>query len=141
MSMNHKRLNEKRAARYFERFLRRAPYIPTEFAILDFVDPDLDYPMVPKDDSCVAVNDDLYLNNWYTVLAEKKMHSYYNTLRNPGISLNRWGVTLIPPESVPVLLDAVIHGPHYGRDPQLARLAALLQQAVAEHKFIIHYGI
>ena len=139
--MNSKKLNKKRAARYFERLLKRSPYIPTEFDILDSVDPAVEYPMVPKGSRAVTVNDDLYLNNWYTVLAEKQMLSYFNSLSQPGLSLNRWGVTLIPPESVPLLLDAVIRGPHYGRDPQLSKLAALLRQAIAELKFIIHYGV
>ena len=139
--MNNKKLNEKRAARYFERFLKRAPYISTEFAILDSVDAAADYPLRPKAGHCVAVNDDLYLNNWYPSLAEKQMPSYFNNLQNPSISLNRWGVTLIPPESALTLLDAVVHGPHYGRDPQLTALVSLLNQAIAENKFVIHYGV
>lgn len=67
------------------------------------------------------------------------MPSYFNHLGQPGISLNRWGVTLIPPESVPMLLEAVVHGPYYGRDPQLTKLTALLQQAISENKFITAY--
>ena len=138
--MNSQRLNERRAARYYETFVRR-PYISTEFDILDAPDPTVEYWMVPKGDRFVAVNDDVYLNNWYDTLAERRMPSYFNDLGHPGISLNRWGVTLIPPESVPTLLEVVVHGPHFGRDPQLTRLAALLRRAIAENKFIIHYGV
>ena len=139
--MNTLKLNERRASRYFVRYIKRAPYISTEFEILDSVDPAVEYWMHPKSDNYVAVNDDLYLNNWYAALAERGMHSYFNSIHHPGISLNRWGVTLIPPESVPELLDVVIHGPHFGHDPQLSKLAALLHQAITENKFIIHYGI
>ena len=141
MPMNSKKLNEKRAARYFDRFLKRRPYISTEFEILDTVEPDRDYAMRPHRCHFVSVNDDLYLNNWYPALVEKQMHSYFNSLGQPGISLNRWGVTLIPPESLPVFLETVIRGPHYGRDPQLTKLADLLNQAIRENKFIIHYGV
>ena len=139
--MNTKRLNEKRAARYFDRFLKRCPYISTEFEILDTVEPDRDYAMRPHSLHFVSINDDLYLNHWYPALVEKQMHSYFNSLGQPGISLNRWGVTLIPPESLPVFLEAVIRGPHYDRDPQLTKLAVLLTQAIRENKFIIHYGV
>lgn len=139
--MNTKRLNEKRAARYFDSFLKHCPYIPSEFEILDTVDPDRDYAMRPHSRHFVSINDDLYLNNWYPALVEKQMHSYFNNLDQPGISLNRWGVTLIPPESLPIFREIVTHSPYYGRDPQLAKLAALLEQAISEKKFVIHYGI
>ncbi len=139
--MNSKKLNEKRAARFYERYIKRIPYISTEFEILDAIESEREYSMRPHSEHFVAVNDDLYLYNWYPALFEKEMRTYFNSLNQPGISLNRWGVTLIPPESLPVFLETVSNGPYYGRDPQLTKLTALLRQAIAENKFVIHYGI
>lgn len=137
---NKEKLRQKRALRYLRKRWKGQGYIPTEFGILDAIEPETEYPLFSAG-NCVMINDNAYMNHWYSTLEELGMATFYNSLRNPGISLNRWGVTLIPPESIPMLLDIVISDPGFGADPQLSQLAALLKRAISENKFAIHYGV
>lgn len=111
-----------------------------EFGILDRVDPARDYgdSYTPEQYGCVAIDDD-YLNDWWPRWAE--LPSYFHCLARPGKGLARYGVTLLPPSSLPTLRDMVCSDPRYGQDPALEALADVLARAAREEKFVIHYGV
>jgi hypothetical protein len=60
---------------------------------------------------------------------------YWHTVDRPGRGLCYTGITLIPPETLPGLREAVT------RQGGMAELAALLRRAERENKWVIHYGI
>ena len=71
---------------------------------------------------CIPVEDDEI---------ERLLH----TVDRPGRGLCYTGITLIPPETLPGLREAVT------RQGRMAELAALLRRAERENKWVIHYGI
>ncbi len=60
---------------------------------------------------------------------------YWHTVDRPGRGLCYTGITLIPPETLPGLREAVT------RQGGMAELAALLRRAERENRWVIHYGI
>ncbi|MBR2175713.1 MAG: hypothetical protein IJ861_02050 [Clostridia bacterium] len=114
--------------------------IPTEFGIIDNFDPAKDYDdYEPEKYHCVAIDDDLYINDWWEKL--QMMKTYFFRLDRPEFGLNRWGITLIPPESLPVLQDIIITDKRINEDEHLVALAQKVQQAIDEKKYMIHYGV
>lgn len=61
--------------------------------------------------------------------------TYWHTPDRPELGLAYFGVTLIPPETCGVYLDAVLSLPH------LSPLASLLLEATQKQQFVIHFGI
>ena len=86
----------------------------------------------PEKYYCICVDDD-----WIDPLLEQlaDVDVFWHTLDRPEKGLAACGITLIPPSSIPTGL-AVLEG----ADP-LAPLRALLRQAEAEGRFVIHYGL
>lgn len=73
--------------------------IAMQFAVLEQIDPIKEYGMA---DYCeynhIELDDNIYMNDWY--VAALDMSTYFNIINNPIKSFNRWGVTLIPPQSL-----------------------------------------
>lgn len=110
-----------------------------EFGILGQPDADRSYDQwEPERYHCVAIDDD-YLDDWWPRLTQ--MRTFYHSLSRPGTALARWGVTLIPPESLPVFLSAVTADARFHADPALAALAGTIQAAICQHAFLIHFGV
>ena len=86
----------------------------------------------PERYHCIAV-DDAWIEPLSDRLADVPM--YCHTLDRPETGLVYCGVTLIPPASLPAVLDALDGG------AELAPLRALLERARAEGRFVIHYGL
>ena len=53
----------------------------------------------------------------------------------------RWGITLIPPESLPAFQEVVIADRRMNRDGQLAALADKISEAIRREKYMIHFGV
>ena len=64
-----------------------------------------------------------------------RMDTYWHKLSNPHKGLAYCGITLIPPTSHCVFIDAV------EGIAALEPLKALLMQAKTENKFVIHFGV
>lgn len=114
--------------------------IQTEFGIIQNFDKDKIYcKYEPQKYNCVTIDDDRYINDWWQELL--KIDTYNMSLTQPQKALFRWGITLIPPESLPALLTIVENDRRYHWDSHLRALAQLLRQAIAEGKYVIHYGV
>ncbi len=114
--------------------------IKTEFGIIEKVGRDRDYSKYePHKYHCVFIDDEIYINDWWDRLILIK--TYFHNLNSPETGLARWGVTLIPPESLPAFLDIVISDKRINRDKQLVLLAEKIGQAIRENKYMIHYGV
>lgn len=114
--------------------------IKTEFGIIDNIDPVKDYGHYePEKYGCVYIDDDLYINDWWNRLS--LMKTYFHSLNRPSFGLARWGVTLIPPESLNEFQDIVLSDKRINEDEHLVALAEKIQQAVNQEKYMIHFGV
>lgn len=82
--------------------------------------------------SCVAVHDD-YLADVREDL--QKLPVYLESIEEAGEGLEECGIELIPPESIPALLQALEEKEGFGE------LRPLLRRAQKEGKFVIHFGL
>ena len=64
-----------------------------------------------------------------------EVQMYWHTLENPQNGLAYNGITLISPESASKIQSIT------GRYPKLGRLTRLMEKAMTERKYIIHFGI
>lgn len=110
-----------------------------EFGIIDCIEPDKDYSKYePEKYNCVSVND-CYLDDWWPKLSVMK--TYFHRLSRPAFGLARYGVTLIPPESLAAFQDIILSDRRVRQDIRMVCLAELIGKALKEKKFMIHYGI
>lgn len=65
------------------------------------------------------------------------MECFWHTRTCPGRGLACCGITLIPPESLPVFCAVL----RRADNPRLEPLARLLEQAAGMGKFVIHFGL
>ena len=111
----------------------------TEFGMIENFQPNQKYTAYePEKYHCIAI-DDGYIDDWWERLLE--IRTYNMSMEQPQWALSRWGITLIPPESLPGLLEIVADDAHIYWDDALAELADLIRQAAAEGKYMIHYGV
>lgn len=81
---------------------------------------------------CIAVDDDL-IEPLLPRLASVKF--FWHSVDMPGKGLAYCGVTLIPPESIDGMIQAMDGA------PQLRALEELLSAARNKNKYVIHFGI
>ena len=117
--------------------------ISTEFGIIDKFDARKDYTKhEPERNNCVAIDDDIYINDWWQQLSEiDTLNVCSKGKLQPQKSLSRWGITIIPPQSLPALLNIVVTDKRYNDDPRLTALAYLIREAIQSEKYMIHYGV
>ncbi|AXZ71923.1 TPA: hypothetical protein OBP09_002196 [Escherichia coli] len=114
--------------------------IKTEFGIIDKIDTDKDYGHhEPEKYNCVYIDDDIYIDEWWEQLQTIK--TFYHSLNRPGYALARYGVTIIPPDSLNQFLHIVISDPKFQHDPLLLSLSEVIQKAIRGNKHMIHFGI
>lgn len=111
--------------------------IPIEFGIIEGFDENGDY--LCSDDKFVCIDDDLYINDWWKRLV--LMKTYFHTLDRPAFGLDRWGITIIPPESLKSFQEIVNSDKRIYQDEHLVDLAKLIQKAIIKNKYMIHYGV
>ena len=110
-----------------------------EFGIIDEFDKENDYSdYEPEKYHCVAVDDD-YINDWWNRL--ELLKTYFHCYNRPEQALARWGVTLIPPESLESFYEIVAADKRSKSTPELIELLVLIRRAITENKYIIHYGV
>jgi len=111
-----------------------------EFGIIDVFDKDKDYSAEyePEKYNCVAIDDD-YLDDWWNDLIVLK--TYFHSYSRPGFALARYGVTLIPPESSEAFYKIISADKRSKSSKELINLMNLLQKAVSENKYVIHFGV
>lgn len=86
----------------------------------------------PQKYDCISVND-IYLED--IVSKFNDIDFYWHTLDIKSKGIAYFGITLIPPKSMPSFI-AVIEN-----IPELSELKELLVKAIAENSWIIHFGL
>ncbi len=111
-----------------------------QFGIIDQFEKLKDYSLdyEPLKYKCVAISDDI-LNDWWSELILIK--TYFHCYNRPSYALARWGVTLIPPESLEPFYIIVSKDNRSNSSEELIGLMALLRRAISENKYVIHYGV
>lgn len=123
-----------------EQVMEETILIKTEFGIIDDFDETKDYGVYePERYHCIYIDDDRYINDWWDRLV--LMKTYFHCFSRPETGLARWGVTLIPPESLPAFQDIVLSDHRINEDEHLVQLAQLIQKAIQEEKYMIHFGV
>ena len=117
--------------------------IKAEFGIVNDFNEKKDYTgYYPEKYHCVAIDDDLYLNDWWNDLSRiDTLNVYDKGVLQPQKALSRHGITIIPTKSLPDFLDIVVKDKRYKQDANLVALAALIEEAIKEQKYVIHYGV
>ena len=117
--------------------------IKAEFGIINAFDEKKDYTCYhPEKYNCVAIDDDLYLNDWWSDLSRiNKLNVYSKGVLQPQTALSRHGITIIPTKSLPDFLDIVVKDKRYKQDANLAALASLIEEAIKAQQYVIHYGV
>ena len=114
--------------------------IKIEFGIIDEIEPQKDYSKYePEKYHCVCIDNDAYIDVWWDQL--QKMPSFSICLSKPGVALDRWGVTIIPPESLWILKDIVCNDSRIKTDSHLVDLVNVILRAIEENKYMIHFGV
>lgn len=67
--------------------------------------------------------------------------TYFHCYSRPNFALARWGVTLIPPESLETFYNIISKNKRSKSSVELIDLIILLRKAISENKFVIHYGV
>ena len=93
----------------------------------------------PQKYNCIEIDDDLYIDDWWSQL--QNMETYFNGLDFHSKGLNRHGVTLIPPISLKHFENILKNDSRLLSDPCLKSLLGIIQKAILENKYMIHYGV
>ncbi|MBU3191563.1 hypothetical protein K9O30_01350 [Clostridium bowmanii] len=111
-----------------------------EFGIIDKFERNKDYSSdyEPQKYNCVSIDDEI-LNDWWNELTLIK--TYFHCYSRPDFALARWGVTLIPPESLEAFYNIVSKDTKSKSSVDLVDLMILLRKAISENKYVIHYGV
>lgn len=112
--------------------------IKAQFGIIDDIEQDEDYWYEPEKYHCIYINDD-YMDDWWEQLL--LMKTYFHSLSRPEFGLARWGITIIPPESLGIFQDIVLSDKRLSKDKQLVLLSQMIQRAMKEKKHMIHFGV
>ena len=92
------------------------------------------YEYEPNKYSCIAVDD----NFIEPILIDlQNVDCYWHTLQISGKGLAYYGITLIPPESMDILIKVLLLQDKL----EYTDLISLVNQAKEENKYIIHFGI
>ncbi len=113
--------------------------IKTEFGIIEDIGETQKYFYDPDKYQCVCIDDDIYIDDWWNKLVLLK--TYFHSLDRPEFGLARWGITLIPPESLPGFQEIVLSDGRINEDVHLRELADKIQDAISRNKFMIHFGV
>ena len=113
--------------------------IKTEFGIIEDIRETQEYSYDPKKYQCVCIDDDVYIDEWWNKLVLLK--TYFHSLDRPEFGVARWGITLIPPESLSGFQDIVLSDKRINEDAHLRELADKIQDAISRNKFMIHFGV
>lgn len=113
--------------------------IKTHFGIIEDIEEAQTYSFNPQKYNCIFIDDEIYIDDWWNQLTILK--TYFHNLNRPEFGLARYGITLIPPESLSGFLEIVLSDQRIKEDDNLVKLADAIQDAICRNKYMIHFGI
>ncbi|RSK26036.1 short-chain dehydrogenase [Bacillus sp. HMF5848] len=110
-----------------------------EFGIIDAFDRQTEYSVYePHQYNCISVDDDV-INNLIPHLTIMK--TYFHSINRPAYGLAHWGISIIPPESLPLFYDVITTSRLFKKSIELNELALKIAEARESNKYMIHFGI
>jgi len=110
-----------------------------EIGIIESIDFEYDYSAYqPENYKCISLND-CYLDDWWRDLSI--IRSYFHNMKRPSLSIARYGVTILPPDSLGMFQDIMLKDKRLKKDRELQRAAGIIGEAIACKKYIIIYGV
>lgn len=109
-----------------------------EFGIIDDISEKSYKSYAPVKSQCISVDDEIIAN---LIKPLSLMKTYFHSLNRPEYGLAYYGITIIPPESLPTFLDIVLSTDGLKQFDDLNELGQKIIQAKNENKYMIHYGI
>ena len=105
--------------------------------------PEEEFTYTPEKFPDQAVVDDDDLNEWAGRHRDAlwSIPVYYHERSRPDVGLSWYGITLIPPESLPALEEIVLSDRRIQTDEQLVELSRVLREAIRRKKHMIHFGV
>lgn len=88
----------------------------------------------PQKYNCITIHDDFIEP---CMIDLQGLDCYWHTLQKPGKGLAYYGITLIPPQSMDVLIRILTSR----NRKELIPLITLINKAKENRKYIIHFGI
>lgn len=88
----------------------------------------------PQKYNCITIHDDFIEP---CMIDLQGLDCYWHTLQKPGKGLAYYGITLIPPQSMDVLIRILTSQ----NRKELIPLITLINKAKENRKYIIHFGI
>ena len=85
---------------------------------------------------CISVPDDI-VNEW--IVPSQIIPTYLESSKRDFKGIDHYGITLLPPTSLPMLLEIV--KPWKEADESVPRLIQLIQEAIKGEKYMIVYGV
>lgn len=113
--------------------------IKAEFGIIENIDETQKYSYNSEKYNCIFIDDDIYIDDWWDKLVLLK--TYFHSLDRPEFGLARWGITLIPPESLSYFQEIVLSDKRINEDDNLIKLADKIEDAINRNKWMIHFGV
>ena len=87
--------------------------LTAEFGIIEDIGETQEYSYTPEKYQCICI-DDAYIDDWWDKLVLLK--TYFHSLDRPEFGLARWGITLIPPESLSGFQEIVLSDRRINKD-------------------------
>lgn len=114
--------------------------IKAEFGIIPQMNDKIEYEEYNSENlNLIAIDDELYIDDWWKDL--QQIDTFHGNMHNLKSGLNRWGVTIIPPYSIPAMIHIIESDERVNTDRNLKKLLELFYKANQEKKYVIHYGI
>lgn len=110
----------------------------TEFGVIDNLEEYDEHEYEPSKYHCTAIEDD-FINDWWEELVLIK--TYFHTLSRPEFGLARWGITLIPPESLESFYEIIAKDKRSIVSKEIIELMKIIRVAINQKKYVIHYGV
>ena len=112
----------------------------SEFGIIENIDPTKDYSgsYEPEKYQCTAICEEA-IDDWWNELTDMK--SYYHCMDRPETNIARFGVTLIPPESLELLINVMRTKTRPDFMGDSLEIVDLLLTAKKRNKYVILYDV
>ena len=111
-----------------------------EFGIIENIEPSRNYgdSYDPEEFRCIRICEEA-INDWYYELSDMK--TFWCSMDRPATNIARYGDTLIPPESLDLLMSVIRQKTRAEFMADALEIIELLEEAKQKNKFVILYDV
>lgn len=114
-----------------------------QFGIIDCIEEYIEDKYEPEKYNCISIDGELIDEIYYKGFGDKmkKLETFAHNLNRPYKDLAYYGTTLIPPTSLKHFLNIINEENINCESEEFKKLISIINEAIKEEKYIIHYGI